>query len=390
MKPVPTALPTQPGSDRVAGPAAEHLLPLLRDREHVRRMHLVDWDATLRLARQARILGMLAHRLRDHDTLWTAVPERVRGHLQASINDATFRTQLLQMELRALERALPFDMTVAVLKGAAYLLQGLPLARGRMPNDVDLLVARADLESAEAALESAGWRSAVKNAYDDHYYREWSHELPPLRYPGHPLEVDLHHTIAPITSRTRADDALLFNGLRPIPGSRYLALAPLDQVLHAIIHVFQDSELPGELRGLLDIDGLIRHYLRHEADWQELLTRAERHRASRLLWYALHYCGAWLHTPVPRALPLPAPPEPARRAMDWILARSCLPRIPDTRPTLGQRIAITAALLRFHRLRMPPKLLARHLLHKAWVATWPGRTQQVSSRLPQGNDAEQR
>lgn len=350
------------------GAAADHLLPLLRDSEHAYSMTLADWDSTIRLARQARVLGILAIRLRDQPSLWAAVPERVRGHLQASINDAAYRRQLVRMELRSLESALPPDMPVAVLKGAAYLLQELPLGRGRMPNDVDLLVSRTDLDEAENALKKAGWQGEAKDAYEERYYRAWSHELPPMRYPGHALEVDLHHTIAPVTSRTRADDTLLFGGLRPVDGSRYQVLDPRDQILHAVIHLFQDSELSGELRGLVDIDELIRGHLGGEADWEELLVRAERHRSSHVLWYALYYCHGWLRTPVPRDLPLPPPSEVRRKTMDWILPRACLPRMPDVRPTPGQRIATTAAQVRYHRLRMPPALLARHLLHKARVS----------------------
>jgi hypothetical protein len=374
MKPAKDGPPTLHSirkHEHAAGPATEHLLSLLRDAEHIRAMDLADWDTTVRLARQARILGTLAHRLRHHDGLWTALPGRVRGQMQASINYAAYRQQLVRMELRSLDQVLPTDMPVAMLKGAAYLLQDLPPAQGRMPNDVDLLVPRARLDAAEAALKAAGWRVEVKDAYDERYYREWSHELPPMRYPGHTLEVDLHHTIAPVTSRARADDALLHDGLRPVPGSRYLVLHPQDQVLHAVIQLFQDSELAGELRGLVDIDGLLRVHISSEADWSGLIERAARHNASRILWYALHYCRTWLGTPVPYDMPLAPPPRWARHAMDWVFSRSMLPRIPDQGPTPIQRLADLAAQLRYHRLRMPPHLLAQHLLHKAWEAIRP-------------------
>ncbi len=196
------------------------------------------------------------------------------------------------MELRALDEALPGDVRVTLLKGAAYLAQSIPFARGRMPNDVDLLVSHTDIDAVEAALTTAGWVSEVTDAYDQRYYREWSHELPPMRYPGHALEVDLHHTIAPVTSRTRADDALLFANLVALPRSRFFVLDPRDQIIHAAIHLFQDTELDGRLRDLVDIDELIRNHLHDEADWSALLARAERHRASRVLWYALRYCQA--------------------------------------------------------------------------------------------------
>ncbi|MFP4075720.1 MAG: nucleotidyltransferase family protein, partial [Halochromatium sp.] len=370
-------------------PAGQHLLPLLSDPAHAHRMRLADWDSTLRLARQARVLGMLAHRLHaahsgrsepadqtkqveqaDQSDAghWRAIPERVRGHLQAAINVAAYRAHLVRMELRDLERALPAELPVTLLKGAAYLLQDLPLTRGRAPNDVDLLVRRADLDRAETALKTAGWQMAAQSAYDERYYRDWSHELPPMRAPGHPLEVDLHHTIAPVTSRTRADDALLFADLRPIPGARFLALGPTDQIIHAVIHLFQDSELEGELRGLVDIDALLRTHLRSDDDWQALIERAHRHQAARLLWYALHYCRRWLKTPMPDALALAAPPASARAALDWIITRTLPPRLPATPPSLAQRLAAQAGQIRYHGRRMPPALLARHLLHKGWVA----------------------
>ena len=335
-------------------------------------MQLADWDDTIRLTRQARLLGMLAHRLRDDEGLWAFLHERVRGHLQAAIHYSAYRVQLVRMEMRALDAALPADRPVALLKGAGYLVQGLAMARGRMPNDVDLLVRRADLDAAEAALRSAGWQMEAKTDYDERYYREWSHELPPMRYPGHALEVDLHHTIAPVTSRTRADDALLFDGLQSIPGSRFRVLDPCDQVIHAAIHLFQDSDLHGQLRGLVDVDGLIRHHLGDNAQvWSRLIDRAERHRADRVLWYALHYCRSWLGTPVPEGLALEPPPRWARHGMDWVFSRACAPRIPDATPSLGERLADTLGQLRYHRLRMPPTLLARHLLHKSWKAVRP-------------------
>lgn len=348
-------------------PACRHLLPLLRDTGHARTMQLADWDETLRLARAARLLGTLAERLRADAATWVQVPPPVRGHLQAATHFACHRAQLMRMELRALAAALPADVPVVLLKGAAYLAAGLPLARGRLPGDVDLLVRRADLDRAEAALLRAGWASATQDAYDQRYYREWSHELPPMRMPGHALEVDLHHTIAPVTGRCRADDALLLAASLPLADSRYLVLHPADQLIHAAIHLFQDTELDGRLRDLVDLDGLLRRLPRADAG-ARLRERAARHGASRMLWYALHYCRGWLGTPVAaEAWPAP-PPVAAQRWVDWIMRRHCLPRLPDRAPSAAERAAARAAQLRYHLLRMPPALLLRHVAHKAWQA----------------------
>lgn len=345
--------------------AARHLLPLLRDCGHATLMNLADWDDTVRLARQTRLLGLIAGRIKEKQDLWDQVPERVRGHFQSAINFSAHRLQMVRMELRALDKALPPEIAVVVLKGAAYIAQDQEFARGRIPNDVDLLVKRAELDETEAALVSAGWESEAQDEYDQRYYREWSHELPPMRFPGHALEVDLHHTITPITSRVRANDALLFSSLQPVENSRYFTLHPLDQIVHASIHLFQDSELSGRLRDLVDLDGMIRRTMVDEAQWTALQQRADQHGAGRYLWYATRYCSHWIDTPMPELMTLPAPSALVRKMMDMLLTRGSLPRLPDTSPSLADYFASQAGIIRYHWLRMPPGLLARHLSHKA-------------------------
>ncbi|MBL8394552.1 MAG: nucleotidyltransferase family protein [Candidatus Accumulibacter sp.] len=351
-------------SRATADPALRCLLQLLGDVRPVSSLTLSDWDKTIRLARQARLLGVLASRLRARPDSLANVPAPVCGHLLSATAYSGHRVQMLRMELAALDAALPAEIPVVVLKGAAYVVQNLEMARGRLPNDVDLMVGRDQLQSAESALLAAGWAAELVDDYADRYYREWSHELPPMRFPGHPMEVDLHHTITPVTGRLRPDTVLLFADLQPVTAQRFLVLHPLDQILHAAVHLFQDSELLDNLRDLVDIDGLIRTHLHTAGDWQALLERAARHGLERPLWYALHYCREWLATAVPAALPLAAPPAVARRLMDWLFPRSSLPRIPDRRPGVSRRIAAQLGVARYQWLRMPPGLLLRHFAHK--------------------------
>ncbi|MFN4064278.1 MAG: nucleotidyltransferase family protein [Parazoarcus communis] len=339
-----------------------HLLPLLRDVDHVRRMTLADWDLTLRLARQARLLGTIAHRVAANSVLWRLVPPEVQGHLCSALVYADHRARMVRLELGALASVIPSSVPVVLLKGAAYVAEAQPFAAGRLPGDVDIMVPRDRLDEVERALLDAGWKFESVDDYDQQYYRQWSHELPPMRYPGHALEVDLHHTITPVTSRTRADTDLLFRDVRAVTASRYLVLSPADQIVHAVIHLFQDSELDVRLRDLVDIDALLRTYMQADADWCQLATRAQCHGASGLLAYALKYCGLWLGTPVREVV---APPMGlACRGMDWLMSATMLPHDPDTVPGLKRRMGGWAAQVRYHRLRMPPGLLIRHLSTK--------------------------
>jgi putative nucleotidyltransferase-like protein len=126
---------------------------------------------------------------------------------------ARFQAHATRRQLRELAAVLaPLNMPLIALQGSAYVLQNLLLSEGRSTSDVDLMVAREHLGRAEAALKSAGWEYGKMDPYDERYYREWVHELPPMRFPGRfLLELDLHHTILPLTGRIQPDSAALLD-----------------------------------------------------------------------------------------------------------------------------------------------------------------------------------
>ena len=106
--------------------------------------------------------------------------------------------------------------------------------------------------------------------YDERYYREWSHELPPFMHPMREVEVDVHHSITPSLSSDSEAMRLLLRDARtlrwPVGArgrvvERFKALAPIDQVVHAAVHTFGDSDLALRLREVMDFDWLYRRLL---------------------------------------------------------------------------------------------------------------------------------
>lgn len=321
------------------------------------------WDRVLRLARASGLHARLAASNLDTPGL----PDVVRRHLSSAARIAAYRAQMLRAELFHLSPLCQGDFPVIVLKGAAYLLQGRPMATGRFVSDLDLLVPSAHLHTMEARLRSAGWKPEDLTPYDERYYRDWSHETPPMRLPGHALELDLHHAITPTTGSLAFDPATLFERSVPIPGTPFCALAGEDQVLHACLHCFHDGDLVLRLREVVDIDGLIRAFAPEPHFWDTLLARAQALQLGRPLWYGLHFAHHWLRCPVPETVMrcLPAPPTPALQFMDALVPCAMLPPDPDGPPALRIRLARKALLARYHLLRMPLRLLLPHLARKA-------------------------
>ena len=116
-----------------------------------------DWDLLIRQARRAELLGHVAATFEDRAEL-ERLPPRPRAHLKSAL--ALVRHQALAVfwEARKISAALAeLSLSVVALKGMAYVLAGLPNARGRLFSDLDILVPEPALNRAEAMLMLNGW-----------------------------------------------------------------------------------------------------------------------------------------------------------------------------------------------------------------------------------------
>lgn len=332
--------------------------------------NLQDWELLVRQARRADLLARLAARL-DELALFEQVPPAPRAHLAAARQVWRAQEEAVKREVEHICKALARAGVEAILlKGAAYLFAGLPAARGRLYSDVDLLVPRASLAAVEAALMLQGWATMHPHPYDQRYYRQWMHELPPLQHATRATVIDVHHAILPPTARLKPDSSKLWSMSRPVAGVPQLRLlSPLDMVLHSASHLFCNEEFSHGLRDLTDIDILLRHFGRQPGFWEGLADRAQELDLARPLYYALRYAGQVLETPVPPHALFAArsgrPPKILGKIMDSLLLRVLQPDHPSCADRLTS-LAKHALYLRAHWLRMPPLLLAYHLTVKAF------------------------
>jgi hypothetical protein len=326
-----------------------------------------DWTRLIGLARHARLLPRLGLLLEDRRLL-EVLPARVRDQLAADRPVGQQHERLIRWEVGRIREALSdVNTKVVLVKGAAYVMADLPAGRGRLVSDVDILVPRPDLRRVEQALLEAGWMHVRLDPYDQRFYREWSHELPPLQHRNRQSVVDVHHNILPVSGRLHPDAQALLETAVPI-GSGLWRLGPEDMVLHTAVHLFQDGDLAGSVRDLVDADALLRHFGKHEPGfWDRLVPRARRLDLARPLFYTLRYASRMLGTPVPddvRAdVSVDGPPAPVRLLMDRLVARALLP-VTGSHGTLGEDTSRMLLYVRSHWLRMPPGRLAAHLWHK--------------------------
>lgn len=331
--------------------AIETLVDLLAGRRDAAAVAPRAWGAVLSVARAEALLGTLAFLLED-----AALPPSVAALFADQRAAATVARAQALWEAEMARRALaPEGVEFVLLKGTAYAAAGLSCAAGRQIGDLDILVARLDIGRAENELLEAGWEWVKADPYDDAYYRDHMHELPPLIHAVRDRMIDVHHTILPQTHRT-TPDALALLADAVTTGSGFAVLNPADMACHCAAHLLADGDLQGGLRNLWDFHCLTRDFAAADPHfWGKLDGRAD-----------LHGLGAAVHRAARLARGLYGSVLPSGWNRDdrgdaWFRAR-LLARGDwgeSTRPLLQQ-----AFYIRSHWLRMPPVMLALHLWTK--------------------------
>jgi len=344
--------------------AFQRLLTALRRPESVRSLTESEWDALLRHSRSAGLLSRLALDIQALGA-WEALPERVRRHMRGAVHIAERQIRAVRWEIHRIHEALgDLGIPIVLLKGAAYVMADLPAARGRLFSDIDILVPREHLDSVEMRLMLHGWHGTHRDAYDQRYYREWMHEIPPVRHIERGSTLDIHHAILPITARLKPQTEDLLTCVQPIGGYVNLyRLGDADLLLHSATHLFHEGEWAHGLRDLVDLDTLLRHFGKQPGFLTTLDARAHLLGLQTPLRHALYFTSRLLGTPGGERN-AHRPPQGPFAAPFFVQAfASAHPETsgPGTPP------ALLFLYLRSHWLRMPLNLLVPHLLRKSWV-----------------------
>jgi len=330
------------------------LIDLLREPAKAAGVAESDWNDIVIQATNAQLLGPLAAAI-ERAGVADCVPPAVRQHLALATLTSGKRREAALWEVAAIRRAIDPDIPVVVLKGCAYAACEDLNAAGRVFSDIDILVPPALLERAEGKLIGAGFNPSQVSAYDQRYYREWMHEVPPMEHVRRHTSVDLHHAINPPVSRVHVPTARLMAGLvATAPG--VFVLGPVDRVMHCALHLVQEGDAQKLLRDLYDLHLLVQQHFGNEALLAGLWRRADELGVLHLVRPAQQAAAALFSVDV----------QSQKSPRGW-LARSLVAAARWPRPVFAAPLAEFALLAHSHWIKMPLGLLVPHLLRKAWL-----------------------
>ncbi len=350
-------------------PLVNKLLEAYRQPSLVESWNMADWGLALRQARSANLVASFASKI-DTKIGTNAVPLRVQAQFIAANNIVQQRNLAALWECNRIYDALrPLGIEPVFLKGAAYVVAGLPLSHHRQFTDIDLIVPRNKIPDAETGLMLGGWLATNTDPYDQHYYRKWMHEIPPLRHIRRGTIIDVHHALSPLTARYRERTETVLTGTQQASQTSTLrVLCPTDMVLHAALHLFSEGETDNSLRNLIDISELLEYFCKIDRFDDQLVARAFEVNLSRPLYYAVRYLrmilGGSFAEKAQLRLDEAAPPKIVIYLMDTLYTHVFQGTHPSVR-TRHWAWAKQALFLRGHWLRMPLHLLLPHLLRKS-------------------------
>lgn len=330
---------------------ARLLADALRDPVTAASLDADGWTALLTMARAELLIGTLAYRL---DGL--PLPDAVSAILAEARVNADYQRRSALWEADCASRALAdYKGKVILMKGTAYVAAGLAAGQGRSIGDLDIMVAMGGLKEAEEMLLAAGWEWVKEDAYDDAYYRDHMHELPPLIHKERDRMIDVHHTILPRTAKPKPHAVAMLDAAQVVQDNLYM-LCPEDMVVHCAAHLIADGDLAGGMRNLWDFHCLVGEFAERDGNfWDRLAARSLDHELLPAVQRAARLAHALYGTEIPDG---------------WQQAhwddRAFLRRL-TARDGWGRgtrKLTRFAFYIRSHWLRMPPLMLARHLWTK--------------------------
>ena len=331
-------------------------------------LDLAGWSNLIATARDANLLGALAASLKGAGV---APPDAAQRHLEGVLQLGERQHLSIRWEAFQLQAALgELGIPVVLLKGSAYVMAYPEVAQGRIFGDIDILVPRLSLGDVESQLMLSGWASAKADPYDQRYYREWMHELPPMTHVRRGTVLDIHHTILPLTARNAPDPAAIIARSQPLQGLPALRTPSAeDLVIHSLTHLVHEGELNNGLRDLHDAHVMLAHFGAQPGFWQRLGEIAVGSDLAGPVALGLRLAARLFGTSVPDDL-RPALEGPHSNATQWLRWQHAY-EFALLEPFSGAaswraQSARHLIYLRAHALRMPLHLLARHLAVKAW------------------------
>jgi hypothetical protein len=340
------------------------LISLFNRPELARKLTDKEWQPLIFVLRHEQLLARFAYILKDAGVFET-LSDYPKRHFNNAIILYERQAEQVFREANHLNAQLKkYSKHMIFLKGAGYTLSRHPVGRGRVYGDIDILVEKSGLNTIEKHLCMRDWISEPVNEYDDRYYRQWAHEIPPLRNSSRGTILDIHHNIIPIISGKAPNVELLLEHV-VLTEDGYQVLSPAALTMHSAIHLFFNEDFKHGFRDILDLHILISHS-GNSGFWKELLDVASKTGFMRELALACHFSEMIWQSKIPVEVKgeLAHSGFKTNAYHNFIFKRVLMPKHPLAN-IQWLSLANFLGWIRGHSLKMPSHILFYHFTVKS-------------------------
>ena len=317
--------------------------------------------------RAANLLSIFAHKIKRKNMV-DRLPESIQWHVTSNVNYSDRQRCQVGTEIDRINLLLEeIGITPVFLKGAAYNIENAVSLEGRTMSDIDILVSSSEIQKTEKRLLSLGWQIKPLANYDEKYYREFAHEIPPMFDPLSGTTLDIHHNLYLPVSGKAPDESILRQNI-VASSQQKLVLNKHMQALHTCVHLYWNEDVSSSLRDLYDFTCLCNDNASHHF-WEAIVNTAKAMNLSSLLFDVIGLAEVYflLRCPIETKRQLQSQLSlfhRARRGFTLFVMKRAL--VPDTRVCDSKllRICRFLAYMRGHLMKMPVHVLVPHMLKK--------------------------
>ncbi len=279
-----------------------------------------EWQALAREAGHHGLGPLLYQRLLREPGRGVKVPDETAQLLKQTYYQSLTHNSLIFHSLgQALDGLRAAGIRVLILKGAYLAGQIYEDIGLRTMSDVDLLVPSEQVQPAFGLLQSLGFEAP--RPYSSEADGDLHFHAPLLVRGG--LEIELHWNLVLQSGPVSIDILRLWGRAVSITleNGPVWSLAPEDLLLYLCVHAAYGHEFYAQLRSLVDIAEVLRHF-RASLDWDFALATAREWRAGRGVFLALKLAIELLGADIPTAaLAGLKPPDWTPQALVWARER---------------------------------------------------------------------
>jgi len=227
-----------------------------------------------------------------------AIPTSIQNDLRDSYLRSARKNILILHHAASLLSALKArEIDVIGLKGI-YLVENIYDNIAARPfSDIDIMVSTEDIKSTISVLQELGF--AMNTYFNVHDENIDIKHVPPM-FNDDDLPVEIHWTILEEDEPFTIDAQGLWDRSVPVKIAAVdaLALSPEDLILHLCLHLGYQHRFKLGLRGLYDIDEVLRHF-EGQVNWRTLVKIAQDWGSERVTWLTLTLVGKLLGAEIP-------------------------------------------------------------------------------------------